>query len=607
MNLSKPRYLNYLNYALLLSLCVIFYFKMYTAGFISWDDNDVLLKNNDVHNFGIKAFFTRHYVGNYAPLTMMVFAAEWALFHGSAFWHHFMNVLLHSVNGFLVFTLTLTLFKNRSWALFTAVVFCLHPVQVETVAWVAAKNNIVCALFFLSSLIYYSRFAENNKKKDLGISLLLFGFAVLSKPSAICLPICLFAIDFILKKPQIKSSFIEKLPYFVIAIIIGIVTLSSREEDNFLNSTHHFSILERIGFSGYAILSYFKNFIAPFKLSVIYPYPENEYFAIIAGYVLIVALLVLFYFWYRAKKTVLIGISVFFIANLVLVLQFIPFGETLTADRYMYIPIIAICWLIVFLLKPSETATKYILVFSVLVFGPLTFLRTNVWKNSFELYSDILKKHPRSAIAITSLGAEYLAKNEDLKALSCFNEAVQLSPTNYKIYYNRGLAFSKNKRNKEAIADFSKAIELHQYSKAFAARANAYYDEKNYSAAITDTKQALSKDPKNVRSFFVLGNVYNDLNQLENALQNYNTAITFSPEEPVFYLKRAIVYGKQQRFPDCLQDLETSTKLDPAFAEAYFWKGVVRVNMKQNPCEDLKKAVNLGFAEAQGPLQKYCR
>lgn len=607
MNILKKQSSLYLNYLLLFVLCIVFYYKMFAAGFISWDDNEVLVKNYDVHTFDLKSFFTKHYVGNYAPFTMIVFALEWVLFHGTPFWHHLMNIILHAVCGILVFRLTLTLFKNSSWAFFTAVIFCLHPLQVEVVAWVAAKNNIVCALFFLSGLTAYSNYIQHSKKKYLWWSLILFCFAVLSKPSAICFPLCLFAIDLILEKKQNKKTLLEKIPFFIIALVLGIITLSSREEDNFLNSTHHFNLAERIGFAGYAIFSYLKSSVVPFQLSVIYPYPENETLALIIGYLVIAALGTLVFFLLRKKKNILLGILLFVIANLLLVLQLIPFGETLTADRYMYLPVIGLSWLIFYLAQPSSNLSKYIIVLCIVVFGPLTFLRTQVWKNSFELYSDILRKHPHSAVAITSLGAEYLLKNEDNKALSCFNDAVRLSPTNYKIYYNRGLAFSKNRRNKEAIADFTKAIELHQYSKAYAARANAYYEEHNYTAAIRDAEKALNKDPKSVRAFYVLGNACNDLNQLNRALQNYDAAISISPEEPAFYLKRAVVYGKQQNFAKCLEDLNKSTELDPRFAEAFYWKGVAKVNLNQSPCEDLQKAYNLGFLQAEGSLQKYCR
>jgi tetratricopeptide (TPR) repeat protein len=608
MNIPKKQSSLYLNYLLLFLLCTVVYFKMYSAGFISWDDNDVLVKNHDVHDFNLKAFFTKNYIGDYAPFTMIVFALEWAVFHGSAFGHHLMSVLLHSICGILVFKLTLVFFKNKWWALFTSIVFCLHPLQVETVAWIAAKNNIICAIFFLTSLILYCNYKTGNSdKKHLVLSLLLFCGAALSKPSAICFPLCLFAVDLILEKKQNKRSLLEKIPFFIIALILGVITLYTREESHFLNSTHHFNIAERFGFAGYAILSYLRNIAAPFQLSVIYPYPQNELLAILVGYLTLSALgLSVFLLWRRGKKK-LIGVIFFFIANLVLVLQLIPFGETLTTDRYMYIPIISVCWLILVMFKPSERVLKYGIVLCVFLCVPLTFLRTRVWKSSFELYTDILKKYPESPVAIASLGAEYLLKDETDKALSCFNKAIKLSPRNFEVYYNRGLLFSKNKKNKEAVADFSKAIGLNQYSKAYAARATTYYEERNYTAAISDAESALLKDANNVRAYYVLGNVYNDLNQLDKALKNYNAALAISPEEPAFYFKRAIVNGKLQHFANCLEDLDKSTTLDPEYAEAYYWKGVAKINLKQNPCEDLKKAVNLGFIEAQGPLSKYCR
>ncbi len=110
-----------------------------------------------------------------------------------------------------------------------------------------------------------------------------------------------------------------------------------------------------------------------------------------------------------------------------------------------------------------------------------------------------------------------------------------------------------------------------------------------------------------MRANYVMANCYDDLNQLDKALLYYNKVVAESPENPLYYLRRAIVYGKMQQFQMCLQDLDTSTSIDANFAEAYYWKGVVKVNLKQNPCSDLKKAVDLGFAAAQQPLATYCR
>ena len=102
-------------------------------------------------------------------------------------------------------------------------------------------------------------------------------------------------------------------------------------------------------------------------------------------------------------------------------------------------------------------------------------------------------------------------------------------------------------------------------------------------------------------------NCYDNINELSKALDNYNKAIVFKANEPFFYLRRSIVYGKLQKFNDCLSDLSISCELNPKFGEAYYWKGFVKVKMKQDPCEDLQKAVSLGFRHARGLLQKYCK
>ena len=139
------------------------------------------------------------------------------------------------------------------------------------------------------------------------------------------------------------------------------------------------------------------------------------------------------------------------------------------------------------------------------------------------------------------------------------------------------------------------------------ARANAYYILKDFPKAINDAEAALKSDANNPKANYVLANCYDDLNQLDKALNYYNKVISVNSETPVYYMRRAIVHGKMQQFQLCLQDLDNCTSLDPNYAEAYYWKGVAKVNLKQNPCSDLSKAVSLGFDVARQPLQTYCR
>ncbi len=585
----------------------IVYLNLFSANFISWDDKDVLLANIDVHEFNLKAFFTKHYVGNYAPITMIVFAIDWLLFNGSAFWQHSFNLVFHFMNVLLVFKLVKLLLNDTYKAFLVCVIFCFHPTQIETVAWVAAKNNTIYALFFLAASIYYIKFCKENNKRFYVYAFILFVFSVLSKPSAICFPLCLFAIDYVLGKTFDKKLFLNKIPFLIVAFIIGLVTIYTRTEDKFLTNSHAYPIYERIGYAGYAIMQYFNKLFLPINLSVIYPYPQNKLLSMISGYALLIVMGFLIYKLYKTKKyTTLFGVAFFFI-NLVLVLQFIPFGEVLTADRYLYLPLVGIGISIVSLISVNQKQLKLISFILLFVLGALSFARTSVWKNSISLYSDILKKYPHSFVALNSLGAEYMLNKQYDPAMIYLNSAINENTNYYKGYYNRGLLYAQTNRYDRALNDFNKAIELNNYQKAYVARANVYYALKDFSKAIADAETVLKIDAANIKANFVMATCYDDLNQLDKALPFYNKAITKYTDEPLFFMRRGILYGKQQNFTGCLNDLNACTTLNPNFAEAYYWKGVVKVNLKQNPCADLRTAVNLGFTPAQQSISMYCR
>ncbi len=602
---SKPPVL----YLLLLSMLVaLVYFKLFSAGFISWDDGDVLLNNKDVHQFNIGAFFTKYYVGNYAPLTMIGFAIDWMIFHGKAVGHHAISIVFHVVNGLLVYYLSHLLLKDKLKAIVCTAIFCFHPLQVETVAWVSAKNNLLYSQFFLLGLICYAKYLTQDLKKYYSYTLVFFILSVLCKPSAICFPLCLPLLDYVLKeKTTLKVFILNKIPFLIIALILGIATIYTRTEDKFINENHAFAFHERVGYAGYAILQYIYHFFIPVNLSVIYPYPQNKGLSLITGYIVLAVCLFACYKLYRSRRKLLLFGVLFFVANLVLVLQFLPFGEVLTADRYMYLPILGLSWAIVSAISVKEKQLTFISLAIVIVFGTLTFFRASVWQNSISLYSDIIKKYPHSFVALNSLGAEHmLNKNYDL-SLRYLNSAILENTSYYKGYYNRGLLYAQTNRMNDALADFTKAIELNKYPKAYVGRANVYYLLNDYSRAMADANEVLKTDPKNSKANFTLANCYDDKNDLNNAMYFYNTAISSNTNDASYYLRRAIVHGKMKQLNSSLDDLNTATTLNPSYAEAYYWKGVVKVNLKQNPCEDFKRAVDLGFNAAGASLNTYCR
>jgi protein O-mannosyl-transferase len=288
------------------------------------------------------------------------------------------------------------------------------------------------------------------------------------------------------------------------------------------------------------------------------------------------------------------------------VLQFIPFGEVLYADRYAYIPLIGFAWTVGLLLEKVPIYFKNTIRLSTLFLILLSFFRCQVWSSGVNLYTDILRNHPNSFVALTSIGAEYMFQNDDKKALDYFLKSIKASPENYKGHYNLGLLMIKKNRPEDAMTSFNKSISIFDYPKAYIGRATAYYMLGNLPKAIEDANHVLSTDKNNAKAHFVLGNCYSEMNQLEKAMNEYTICLDLNNEEADYYFKKAIVYGKKQDFVASLTTLEICLKLKPDMYEAYFWRGVAKINLKQNPCEDFKIAARNNYEPAIKAYNNYC-
>jgi len=573
---------------------------------ISWDDPEMVFKNVDVKHFRFFQFFTKQYVGNYIPLTMVFHAVTWVVFNEQVWGHHLLNLLFHVANGILVYVITYKIFTKKELALLTATVFLLHPVQIESVNWIAELKNVSYGFFFLLAIYHYITFLNKKRSKHIWMVSLFFVLACLSKPSAIVLPLTLICIDLLMKQKWETKTLLNKIPLFFIALLFGIINLKTQSAAQFINYAHQFPLPQKIINSGFALFSYFKLFLFPVNLSVLYAFPENSVFKTIVGISLWLLILFFLFIFYRKKNYTLVAVLGFILINFILVLQFIPFGEVLYADRYMYIPLIGLAWLLVYLLDKIPMQKLYLSIVLLIGLSLMSFQRSQKWNSSITLYEDVLKKYPNNFLALNSLGVECMMKNNNDKALLYFNRAIESAPQNYKSYYNRALLYLKNNQPKAAIKDLNKTLEMYDYYKAYIARAAAYYALLDYKNARSDAKTALFKDKKNHKAWFILGNCDNDENSLDNALALYNRAIELNKEEADYYFKRAIALGKKQLFSECMADLNMCLNLNPKYTEAYYWRGVAKANVKENPCEDFNRAAEGGYAPAKDALQKHC-
>ncbi len=590
--------------ALLVTVAV--YSKVLFFGHISWDDPEMVFKNKAVKHFDIKAMFSGHYVGNYLPVTMIVHALSWMVFGGNAGGHHAVNVVFHLLNGVLVYKVTAYFFSDKRLRGLTVLVFLLHPLQLETVAWISELKSTLSASFFFGALLFYLRYSEKQQRKDYLIAFLFFVVSCLSKSSAVILPLVLLCTDLYRSRTISIRLLTDKIPFFIVALLFGLINLKTQAADMFINYSHAFPYHERTGYAGYALLKYLGMFLLPVNLSVLYPYPSAKIQALIIGFIFI---LLLGFTIYRAavrKNFRLLALVLLCVCSLLLVLQFVPFGEVLYADRYMYQPVVFFSMLVLFLFSKLRIGVKVLLGLLFVVLPLASWQRMDVWRNSAVLYADILKKFPESFVALNSLGAELMMQNQDKKALEYLNRSVKVSPKNYKGYYNRGLLMLKNGKPAEAIKDFNRAIALYDYHKAYVGRASAYYMLQDIPKAMQDAEYVLKTEPGQPKALFVLANCYSSLNQIDKALTLYNMCIEVVDDDADFYFKRAIAYGKKQDFVSSLQDLDACISLNPGYYEAYYWRGVAKFNLKQEPCRDLRIAADKGLEQAQLAYNKYC-
>jgi protein O-mannosyl-transferase len=595
------------NYILALALLVTFavYFQFIFFAHISWDDPEMVFRNKDVQQFNAVKLFSHHYVGNYIPITMFVHSLVWVLFKNSDGAHHAINIIVHLINGILVYQICLILFKNKFYANICCIIFLLHPLQLESVGWVSELKNCLSTTFFFASLSYYIRFLNSKKQKNYLMCLVLFVAGSLSKSLVVILPLILLCIDYFTCRKINFFQIANKLPFLVVSLLLGFVNIRTQEADLFINHAHEFPFYERIGYAGFALLKYLQLFTFPVNLSVLYPYPENKTSSIVLGFIFIAALIIVTILFIKKKKNVSLSMLLSCIISLMLVLQFIPFGEVLYADRYMYVPVLffSIFALSLFKLQPNKSAIFILMI----VLASITFFRAQVWKSSTNLYADILKKFPDSFVALNSLGAQYMFENQDEKALYYLKKATTVSPKNYKGFYNSGLVYLKLNKPDMAIKNFNQSLTIYDYTKAYVGRANAYYMKGDIAKAMNEANIIINKEPLNARARFVLANCYNDLNQIDKAINEYDKCIDVDSDNADFYFKRGIAYGKKQNFLESVNDFSKCVTLDKNYYQAYYWRGVAKVNLKQNACEDFKISARNNFEPAITAYNKYCK
>src|SRR6187402_313784 len=520
----------------ILILTAIVYLPTLNAGFVNWDDPDYIYNNYVIKDLShVTDFFTVPIQGNYHPLTMLSLALNYAVSGYDAWSYHLLNLVLHLVNCLLVYRLALLLSRNNSLIAFvTSLLFGIHPMHVESVAWVSERKDVLYTLFFLLGHITFTKFIDTGKKKEYWMTLLFLVLSLLSKPAAVIFPVSLFCIDILRNRALSFKLIAEKIPFFIPALLMGLLTINAQKEIG-ATGEDYFGLASNILFGFYGIMVYFLKLILPIGQSAFYPFPPlNEKLAVVYYvaplFTLLLALIT--YFSWKKHKAIIFGVS-FYIINLLLVLQVFSVGSAIIAERYTYVPYIGIFYIAGYLLNilVKENIKKgYQVAIPVgLIFSVLSYLQVQNWKDGASLWDNVINNQPSS-----------------------------------RAYNSRGNLFRDEKQYEKAIEYYTKAIQVNKIDhESFNNRANVYLDLNKLDSAYIDYKNALAIKPGYNVTYDNLGAMFAKKNMFDSALYYLNKAIQLNPDYKPPYNNRAVCYINMQRFDDAIKDWEVLLRFEP--------------------------------------------
>ncbi|MFQ5737279.1 MAG: tetratricopeptide repeat protein [Thermodesulfobacteriota bacterium] len=626
----------------LAAIAFLVYLPAVSNGFVNWDDQAYVYENPFIRSLDIRWLLTTEVMGNWHPLTMLSFVADYAIWGLDPRGYHLVNVILHSLNTGLVAAFAYLFFRaaerrdgaptgtEHSGALFAAVVaallFGLHPQRVESVAWISERKDVLSGFYFLLSLVFYMRYAvppRNGWAVNYAASLAAFVLAVMSKPMAVTLPAVLLLLDLYplgrLKGAGVRKAVVEKVPFFAVSVLTAVLAVWAQRSGGALASLDPYPMGDRVMVAGRAVVFYLYKMALPFGLAPFYPRSPHPALLTVEhiGAFAVIAVITVLCIAAFGKKRIYLALWLFYLVTLVPVAGIVQVGSQAAADRYTYLPSLAPVLLIAagagWLFNRGGTV-KRILPMAVVVVSAalsvLTIRQIHVWKDPVSLWTQEVRVYPDNApIGYTNLGIAYKDLGDYKAAIRQYDAALKVDPLYADAFLNRGVAYSALGEFGRAIADYSAALRLRPgYPEALSNRGVAFMATGDYRKAIADMSAAIAINPDNpayAGNYYNRGMAYSSLGEYEKALADFEKAIGFNPYFAGAYNNRGGVYLRTGRYEEALRDYETAARLEPDGPLAYYNMGVVYVKLGQRTraVESFRKASSLGLKQADRYLE----
>ncbi len=601
--------------------------------FTNWDDlgyvvEQPLTKTTNPDSVALLYQPSTQVMLNYHPLTMLTLRYNYQQSALDIQPYFKTNLLLHVCNTVFVFLLLLQL-GNRSLFIagFGALFFGIHPMHVESVAWISERKDVLYTFFFLLALLSYIRYVKKENLLWLVLTFVLFIASCLSKAMAVPLPIVLLLLDYFYQRKFSVKSILEKVPFFALAVWIGWNAVQI-QANGAIAEYEIFSTFERFMFASYGFIMYWVKFFVPIELAAFYPYPTFDaqhglpFFFYLAPFIAIALSLGSIFAVYKFKKewlrTYIFGFG-FFVVMIALVLQFISVGSAIMADRYAYIPYIGASFMILWMLEKSVflSKNKTLLIGALGVYSLFLFAQaykmTGVWTNSETLWSNVIELYPYqiervgNIVHVKKTGVEVAYKNRgnyyrehnrmDL-AFKDYNVLVDARVKDALVYSNMGNMYALENKFDASIEMYKLALERDKNSfDVYLNRGITYAKMGKHVEAIADYEQALRIQKNDIRAMSNICSELLNAQRYDETLKYAQLLIKAVPNGSDGYFYRGTVYVNQQKFDLAVIDLEKSISLRPDYPYAWFNCSIAykSLNQRAKALEYAEKAKSFGI------------
>lgn len=586
----------------------ITFFPALSHDFVNWDDDVNVYDNQNINKLtadNVKKIFTSPVIGNYNPLPILTFAVEKHFFGLDPFIYHFDNLLLHIINTLLVFFLAMGLGLKRPAAFLLAVLFGIHPMRVESVAWVTERKDVLFGLFTLSAMLCYISWLKGKKKIYIWWTYLFFLISVFAKIQAVALPLSLLAIDYYMNRPLKWRLVIEKVPMFLVSLAVGLAGIWLLSEQKSLDPLQY-TLVEKLLIGSWSLVIFIVKSVVPYEMSAVYPFPKPgdiPWGFYISPLVIIVLAAGIFYS--RKQTKVLAFGTLFFLFNIMFLLQVVAAGQGFIADRFGYIAYFGLFFVYAYgmqWLLENRPAWKPVLWVSVtlvlLVLAGVARNRVYAWKNPDTLWTDVLSKYKNVAVAYNNRGKYYRENKQFDKALADYDNMLRIAPDDFNGFNSRGrLWFDLGKIDK-ALPDFNRSIELNpRFAKAYSNRGAVYGMKKEYALAAADLTKSLELNPEEFVAYSNRALVYMALGRYNEAAADCNAYLRIKPDDASMWDLAAACYMNQQKYDTALVCSENAIGLDPTVGAFYFNRCYIHffLGEKGKARSDAEKAMRSGM------------